>query len=592
MGSSDPLSPLSPHADDDTWQGGSETDTTRLIARQETLLAFVESISSELELRPLLTGILRAACELIGADHGTIGLVDDERSVVRTEATYNMPEDELGAEMRPGVGLAGQVLVTGEPVVLARYGDVEAPARLDSLENSVIGMPIAWRGRMIGFFGIGVHADRAPDASPVHRFSPKDLDSLSVFARHAAIAITNARRYQREQQRTERLRLISRIARIITGSISVTALLQAAADAIHELLGYPNVAIPLVEGDELVLTTVGGHYRHIIKGEYRIPMAQGIMGAAATSGQVVLVNDVSADPRHIATPGAAGIRAELAVPIRLAGRVLGVLNVESPDTFGEEDAASLEIVADQLAVGIEHARLYESGQRLAVLEERQRLARDLHDSVTQQIFAMNLIAESLATAWDRDPAEGRRRSHRLFDLSRAALAEMRALVAELRPDDMHDTEAPDLSGITRLRKRGLVDAIRHHLEQFATAQIATDMEVLGWTRQPPDLEEALFRIAQEAINNAVKHAAPNRIEVTLGIDVSVARMSVRDDGRGFDQHSIERDGEAWAGGNGGFGLTTMRERAQGVGGVLVLRSSPGAGTLVETAVPVTGETAP
>jgi signal transduction histidine kinase len=563
-------------------------ELARLVARQETLLSFIESISGELALRPLLTRILRAACELIGADHGTIGLVDGKRRVVRTEAIYNMPEDELGAEMAPGVGIAGRVLVTGEPIVLDRYGDVQTPSRRDSMENPVIGMPISWHGRMIGFFGIGVHADASRAAGqPPPRFTSKDLDSLAVFARHAAIAITNARRYEWEQQRTERQRLIARIGRIITASLRLPELLQAAADAIHELLGYPNVAIPLLESgdpDELVITTTGGHYRHLIQDEYRIPVTEGIMGAAAASGEVVLVNDVATDPRHVPTPGAAGIRAELAVPIRLGDRVLGVLNVESPETFSEDDAAGLQIVADQLAVGIENVRLYERGQRLAVLEERQRLARDLHDSVTQQIFAMNLIAESLTSAWRRDPEEAARRCGRLKDLTRTALGEMRALVAELRPDEPGPGVAP-ASGTALLRQKGLVAAVRRHADEIATDASSIEIESDTYRAQPSDMEEALFRIAQESISNAVRHSGASRIEVRLSADASVVRLSVRDDGKGFDPHAADARTATEQDRSGGFGLTTMRERAHALGGVLDVRSSPGRGTVIEATIP-------
>ncbi|HEX2186253.1 MAG TPA: GAF domain-containing protein, partial [Chloroflexota bacterium] len=324
-----------------------------LLRQQEVLRRFIESISGELKLRPLLTRIVRHACELIGADHGSIGLVDDERQVVRTEATYRMPPSELGSEMAPGVGLAGQVYLTKQPLVLDRYGEVEHPTQPGLLDHAVIGLPIFWHGHMIGFCGIGADAPR--------RFSAQDVKTLSVFARHAAVAIENARRYEREQRRIERLALIARIGRIVTADLMLDDLLQRAADAIHDLLGYPNIGIALIFPEDphtLVIRTLGGHYRNILRGEYRQSVAEGILGAAVRERRVLLINDVEADPRYIRTPGSSGIVAELAVPILLADRVLGVLNVESPGPFTDEDAASLEIIADQLAVAIENARLF------------------------------------------------------------------------------------------------------------------------------------------------------------------------------------------------------------------------------------------
>jgi GAF domain-containing protein len=111
----------------------------------------IESISSELALRPLLTRIVQYACELLGADRGTISLVDDERNVIRTEAAYRMPPDELGAEMPPGVGLAGAVFQAQQPIILNRYGELDEPVQPALADDAVIGLPIFWRGRMVAF---------------------------------------------------------------------------------------------------------------------------------------------------------------------------------------------------------------------------------------------------------------------------------------------------------------------------------------------------------------------------------------------------------------------------------------------------------
>jgi signal transduction histidine kinase len=207
--------------------------------------------------------------------------------------------------------------------------------------------------------------------------------------------------------------------------------------------------------------------------------------------------------------------------------------------------------------------------------------------VTQQIFAMKLIAETLASACRRDPEEAIRRSERLTDLTTTALAEMRALVAELRPDDML-ASSPASSGIAMLRQKGLVAAIRRHADEVAADAAEVDVDAESYTPQPRDSEEALYRIAQEALSNAVKHAGAARITIRLSADSTAVRLQVRDDGRGFDPHAVERrddDGE-----DGGYGLTSMRERAHALGGVLDVRSSHGRGTVVEVAVPARTET--
>ena len=329
----------------------------RLVRQRDSLREIIESIGAELDLRSLLTRIVRLACELLDADDGAIGLYDEARGVIRTEAIFRMPEEELGAEMPPGVGLAGQVLITRAPVVLERYGMVPHPMRTELLENTVVGVPLFWRERLVGVFGLG--------ARPPRRFGPADVETLALFGHHAAIAIENAHRHECEERRGERLRTLARIGSIITAGLEPEELLQRTADAIHERLGYPNVAIPLLDPQDpgtLVIGVLGGHYRHHIEPGMRQPVTQGIMGAAVRERRTQLVNDVAADPRYIRPPGAAGIRAELAVPILLGEETLGVLNVESGSPFDEEDQTALGVVADHLAVALRNARLFGQAQ--------------------------------------------------------------------------------------------------------------------------------------------------------------------------------------------------------------------------------------
>src|SRR4051794_36063883 len=128
---------------------------THDLREAETLCQVVEEISSELELRPLLTRIVAHACELLGADDGSIGLYDPARKTIRMEAIYHMPLREQGAELPANVGLAGRVLASGEPVLLDRYGDLPDVPLPELAENAVIGVPIRSHGHLVGFFGIG-----------------------------------------------------------------------------------------------------------------------------------------------------------------------------------------------------------------------------------------------------------------------------------------------------------------------------------------------------------------------------------------------------------------------------------------------------
>ncbi|MHA7872031.1 MAG: GAF domain-containing sensor histidine kinase [Hyphococcus sp.] len=159
---------------------------------QDHLREMIEVISGELELRPLLTTIVQKACELLHADRGSIGLVHPEEDAVRIEAVYKMPPKELGSVAKRGEGLAGRVYRDRAPVLIDRYGALNGPLLKGMDEDIVVGMPIMWRGDIIGTFGIG--------AAPPKRFGDNDLRTLEVFARHAAIAIHNARSYEREKK--------------------------------------------------------------------------------------------------------------------------------------------------------------------------------------------------------------------------------------------------------------------------------------------------------------------------------------------------------------------------------------------------------
>jgi signal transduction histidine kinase len=567
-----------------------------LLRKQEALLGFVESISAELELRPLLTRIIRYACDLLGADRGSIGLVDEAKGVIRVEAVHRMPPEEMGAEIPPGVGLAGQVYLTGEPVLLDRYQDLPLPLTHGFRDDGVLGVPIRTHGRLIGFFGIGIDGDRV-GSGPRKRlpFTTADVDTLALFARHAGIAIEVARRYRAEQRRRERFELIARMGRIMTGPHGLQDMLHNAAHAIHELLGYPNVSIALLEETPVPLlrvAAVAGLWEDRIALGYPLPVEQGIMGEVAREGRLLLVNDVRRDPRYVPAPGAEGMTAELAVPLLLKERVLGVLNVESPDPFSEEDAASLRIVADQVAVAIENARLVERGREVAVLRERQRLARDLHDSVTQQLFGLTLIAQSLPAAWSRDSVEGERRTARVMELSRAALSEMRALLAELNAGTEGVGTAPRATDAEHgtfsgpVKRLGLAGAIRRYAAVVSEGDLEVEVSSGRYRPLPLDSEEVLYRVAREAIHNVVKHARARRAVVRLSTDSREARLVIRDDGDGLPREVKKAGVAPNPAPGGGMGLRSMREHVDSLGGTLRLEGGPGRGTTLRVSVPL------
>lgn len=389
----------------------------------------------------------------------------------------------------------------------------------------------------------------------------------------------------------EKLLLLMRVGRIIASDLKLFEMLQKTADAIHELLGYANVDLPLVDErdpETLVIRIRGGSYKERIRHEDRIPIARGVMGAAVRERRTQVVNDVATDPRYVQPPSGIAVTAELAVPILHSGRPLGVVNVEGDRPFTAVDVQLLELVADHLAVAIENTRLFAQERRLAVLEERQRLARDLHDSVTQLLFSSTLLAESLPGLLRKGLDEAAPKLERLIELNRRALGEMRGLLRELAPGgsgaDFSSRELPP-PAMVMLHRHGLVEALRTELAAVAAQGLETRLEASTYERQSREREEMLLRVAQEALANVVKHAAAHEVSVRVAALAGEVVLTVQDNGRGFDARSAVRAGAARSRPDGGMGLASMRDRIRGQFGQLIVESAPGLGTTVEARLP-------
>jgi signal transduction histidine kinase len=552
----------------------------------------IESISSELALRPLLTRIVQHACELLGADRGTIGLVDTERNVIRTEAAYRMPPDELGAEMPPGVGLAGAVLQAQEAIILNHYGELDAPVQPTLTDDTVIGLPIFWRGRMVAFFGIG--------AAPPRRFTPEDVALLSTLARHAAVAIDNAQLFDHTHRALTETQLLYETSERISTAMNVTGVIEAylAQVATRDRYACSVVLYEFDADGRRVAVVVRGRWapeEGFSLANVRLPYSRDALDPLLDAGQTVAINDVHTDPR--VPPALRRIQTESGrpalalIPLIARRQRIGLVVLSYPVAHDWQESAlrPYQATAVQLAGAIDSRRqqrlLQERNQQLAVLEERQRLARELHDSVTQLLFSVTLIAQSIAPAWRRNPAEGEERIRRLLELSQSALAEMRALLAELRPADGRPvTSKPATPGLERLQREGLPAALRLHLAEIAGDSLAVEVNAAGYfpagaARLPLPVEETLYRVGQEALNNVVKHAQAGRVAIDLRVDQAEARLIISDDGRGF------RAPDNANGLPGHLGLKIMRERVAAVGGDLRLTSTPGAGTAVAITVP-------
>jgi len=261
-------------------------------------------------------------------------------------------------------------------------------------------------------------------------------------------------------------------------------------------------------------------------------------------------------------------RALLAVPLK-DGETFGAITLYYCDAreFTKEEIGLAVAFSDQAALAIENARLRAQVEQTAVAAERSRLARDLHDSVTQVLFSASLTAEVLPVVWERNRAEGQQALGELRELTRGALAEMRTLLIELRPAALVKANLDDLL-------RQLAEAV------IGRARVPVTLEVQGHRSLPHDVKVAIYRIAQEALNNVAKHAEATQATVSLhcsppGLDEKVqverVKLCVGDDGRGFDVNGVSP---------AHLGIGIMRERAEAIGATLTIESQPGHGTQV------------
>jgi signal transduction histidine kinase len=302
---------------------------------------------------------------------------------------------------------------------------------------------------------------------------------------------------------------------------------------------------------------------------------ESIVGWVAQAGEPILANDVSEDPRYRAVEALSDTKSELAVPVRIGNKVIGVLDIESTDVdaFGESDLFTTQTLADQLAVAIDNARLYEETRQIAVMEERNRMAREIHDTLAQGFSGIILQLEAAEQAMASDEPALQRHLNQARNLARKSLAEARRSVWNLRPQ--------------ALEQKPLAEAIKQEADRFSqTTGINLKLNILGNKRNlPPEIEAGILRIFQESVTNVRKHAKATEVEVNLTFSDATAELTVRDNGVGF-KPKVAGDGDGGKKKSDTFGLISMRERARGFGGTFEVQSRVGRGTLVKIVIPI------
>ncbi len=522
-------------------------------------------ITSLLDLDSILEQMASLVQRSFGYDHVAIALIEDGYAVYKVGAGELWRRSSF--QFRPQrlkvgeQGVTGWVAAEGKPLLVP---DVTQDPRYIWMEGSQtrseLALPISVKEKVIGVLDV--------QSNEVNAFDESDIMVLQSLADQAAVAIENARLFVAEQRRAEQFRVISEVGSHVASILTVDGLLDQMAQLIQGAFDYYLVEIGLVETPDLVFKTRASRDGEGPFETFHLPVDEtSITGWVAATGQSLLVSDVSHEPRYVKVTGTR-TRSEMAVVMKAQDKIVGVINVESDrlDGFDDSDLAVLQSLAHQAAIAIENARLYEQAQKLAVMEERQRLARELHDAVTQTLFSASLISEAVPDLWESDPQEGRVLLAELRHLSRGALAEMRTLLLELRPAALIEANLRDL-----LRQLGEAVAGR--------AGVPVEVKVGDICPLPEEVHVAFYRIAQEALNNVVKHAQASQVTVWLrclddkddALDGLRIELTIEDDGRGFNLAQVPAER---------LGLGIIRERAQAIDAALKIESNPGEGTQI------------
>lgn len=367
---------------------------------------------------------------------------------------------------------------------------------------------------------------------------------------------------QRVSDRTRELAVLYRADEELLSHLELDDLLNALVGVAVDILKADKSSLLVLdkERNKLVVGAARGFSTETLK-DISFGVDDGIVGGVLTSGEPAVVEDTHANKQVIEQiTGPEGIRSFMHVPIKVKNQMFGVFNFDylMPRVFSVEEQRLFIALAQRAAMAIENAQLYQQAQFAATIEERQRLARELHDAVTQTLFSSSLIADVLPRIWERNPEEGRRRLEELRQLTRGALAEMRTLLMELRPSTLEEVEFSEL--------------LRQLSEAFiGRSRVPVQMDVDGDIDIPPDVKVGLYRITQEALNNIFKHSGASQVMISLKSEQDMVELRIADNGRGFNPETVSSDH---------LGLKIMNERSKEIGVHLVVESQVGSGTTI------------
>jgi signal transduction histidine kinase/putative methionine-R-sulfoxide reductase with GAF domain len=544
----------------------------------ETLLSIQQAITSQLNLNDVLQMIADEARRLTSAKISFLYVLDDD--FLSLAAVSGVKRDDKLHNLRVPVAqsIAGESILTHRSIMIDDVEENDARIYKEAIKpfgkiSCYLTVPLIYRDHSIGVIAV---ADQCNT-----QLGDDSLRILSMLAPSAVIGIENARMYQEQQER----RIEAESRHQMSESMRVMLAILNSNRSLPDILKYivTHVSSRLLECQGTAIFTVQPKdHSLIIQAAHGLPFdlvdAQFLPGYDTAKKVVRTGLPMTVTSAH--TGGAdddanfdaisvewamvnqmiVNYQSWMAVPLVIKGETYGAILMyySDPHEFTSEEINLALMFSDQVALAIENARLRSEAEKAAVIAERNRLARELHDAVSQTLFSANIIAEVLPRLWDRNQPEARKRLLELQQLTHGALAEMRTLLYELRPSVFKEAKLGELL-------KQLIQGIS------VRAQIPIDLVVEGDGLLPAEVQIVFYRITQEALNNVIKHANPNHVEVKLQYYPESVSLTISDDGCGFDPEQVSPEH---------FGLSIMQERATTINAKLKLSSQPGKGTQV------------
>ena len=547
----------------------------RRLSELETLLETSTAVVSSLDTERVIDSILEQVQRLLGVDTCAVLVQGESTGQLAVRASRGLSEayaQELRLDASTRQMPAWRAIDSGQPV---QVSDVETDPTMADL------LPLVRTEGYRALLDVPLVTPHGPPAvlviyrADAHHFSTEEVNLAMAFANQAAMALENATLFSQTdeelQKQVRSLSALNQILRTASQSLVLDDVLNNALDGVVEVMEADAAWIYLLREGEttLRLRAQRGLSEGFCQVVNRVELGAGLTGSVAQSGQTLLVEDMGQDERLMSQAAAEeGLRSLAAVPLGAKEAVVGVLGAatRSDRCFSASELELLSAIGSQVGIAVENARLYQRSRQVAVLEERNRLAREIHDALAQGLTGIIVQLEAMERLTERRPEQALTSLQRAKDLARRSLQEARRSVWGLRPrslEDMTLTEALQ-ARVEALRNDGL---------------LRTSFGVSGRRRiLSPDLELNLFRIAQEALINVQRHAQANTVHVQLDYGRVHIRLVVEDDGVGLPSRPDDQ-------GEGGFGLTGMRERTALLGGQMAVTSEPGQGTRIEVIVP-------